>query len=285
MSKNKPYNEDEDSNQENEKLVLYEIILHGQSPLWNDSRQGLNMHWNPETGIESLQRASLKENAPISRLLDSSSYEMEIILNAFRTLVYELNEIGLLKGISPNAFIESLIGRIPVILDNVLRNEQINVQLNGLEESISPEIVSMIGGALIQPSMVYIGSNSKREYLDAWELTQCPVCGRMPSVVVKRESEAWRFKCSFCRVEYKMDLFTCPHCGAKGSDNKEFALIGDNQAYEVASCHECNRYYKIVNIVKLEQQIPEGLEDLYTGFIDDIATEKGLSRIDDSTQE
>jgi transcription elongation factor Elf1 len=243
------------------------------------------MHWNPETDLESLQRASLKENTPISSLLDSSSYDMEIILDAFNTLLHELSEMGLFKGVSLNAFIESLVGSIPVILDNVLRNEQINIQPNGLKESVSPETLSMMGGALIQPSMVYIGSNSKKEYLDAWGLTQCPVCGRMPSIVVKRESEAWRFKCSFCRTEYRMDLFSCPHCGAKGSDNKDFALIGGNQAYEVASCHECNRYYKIINVAKLEQQIPEGLEDLYTGFLDDLAIEKGLNRIDDLTKD
>ena len=212
-------------------------------------------------------------------------YEMEIFLDAFRTLVHELSYIGLFKGISPNAFIESFIGSISVILDNVLKHKQIHIQRNGLKGSVSPEILSMMGGALIQPSMVYIGSHSKREYLDAWELTRCPVCGRVPSIVVKRESETWRFKCSFCRVEYKMDLFSCPHCGAKGSDNKEFALIGENQAYEVASCHDCNRYYKIINMAKLEQQVPEGLEDFYTGFLDDIALEKGLKRIDEMTQD
>jgi len=206
---------------------------------------------------------------------------MEIILDAFRTLVHELSEIGLFKGISQNALITSLTGGIPTILDNVLRNEQINIQLDELEEGVPPEILSMVGGALIQPSMVYIGSNCKKGYLDAWGSARCPVCGRMPSIVVKRESEAWRFKCSFCRVEYEMDLFTCPHCSAKGSDNKEFAIIGDDQAYEVASCHDCNHYYKIINIAKLEQQIPEGLEDLYTDFLDDLAIETGLSRIDD----
>lgn len=285
MSINKPFNEDENSNPLYGKLVLYEAILHGQSPLWNDPRQGLTINWNPETDLESLQRTSLKRNTPISSFLDFSSYDMEIILDAFRTLVHELRELGLFQGISLNAFIEDLIGSIPSILDNVLSNEQINIQLNGWKESISPELLSMIGGALIQPSMVYIGSNGNKEYLDSWELTQCPVCGRMPSVVVKRESEAWRFKCSFCRVEYKMDIFSCPHCSAKGSDHKEFALLGDNQAYEVASCHDCNSYYKIINVAKLEQQIPEGLEDLYTGFLDDFAIEKGFNRLDDLTQD
>jgi transcription elongation factor Elf1 len=280
-----PYGEDNDSNPVHGKLALYEAILNGQSTLWNDSRQGLTMDWNPETDFESLQRASLKENAPISSLLDSSLYDMGIVLDAFRTLVHELSDVSLFKGISPNAFIESFIGSIPVILDNVLRHKQVQIQQNGLKESVSPEILSIMGGALIQPSMVYIGINSKKEYLDAWELTQCPVCGRMPSIVVKRESETWRFKCSFCRVEYKMDLFSCPQCGAKGSDNKEFALVGVNQAYEVASCHDCDRYYKIINIAKLEQPIPEGLEDLYTNFLDDLAIEKGLKRIDDLTQD
>jgi len=285
LSKNKPYNEDEDSNPLNGKLVIYETILHGQSPLWNHPRQGLTIHWNPETDLESLQRVSLKRNTPISSFLDYSSYDMEIILDAFRTLVHELSELGLFKGISPKFLIEALIGSIPSIMDNVLSNEQIHIQLNEWKDSVAPELLSIIGGALIQPSMIYIGSNSNKTYLDAWELTQCPVCGRMPSIVVKRESEKWRFKCSFCRVEYKMDIFSCPHCGSKGSDNKEFALLGDNQAYEVASCHDCNRYYKIINIAKLEQQIPEGLEDLYTSFLDEFAIEKSLNRLDDSTQD
>ena len=266
-------------------MVLYEAVLHGQSPLWNDPRQGLTMHWNPETDLESLQRTSLKSNTPVSSFLDFSSYDMEIVLDAFRTLVYELSELGLFQGISLNALIEDLLGSVPAILNNVLSNEQINIQLNAWEESVPPELLSMIGGALLPPSMVHIGSLSKKRYWDAWELTQCPVCGRMPSIVVKRESETWRFKCSFCRVEYKMDIFSCPHCSSKDSDNKEFALLGDNQAYEVASCHDCDSYYKIINVAKLEQQIPEGLEDLYTDFLDDFANEKGLNRLDDLTQD
>jgi len=130
--------------------------------------------------------------------------------------------------------------------------------------------------------MIALASHSERQYLDAWELTACPICGRLPSVAVKTESEAWRFRCSYCRAEYKMDVGKCPHCGSEGFDNKEFLLVGEDQEYEVATCPECSRYYKIINTAKLGHPIPEGLEDPYTEILDEIAREKGLIRLDEA---
>ena len=128
-------------------------------------------------------------------------------------------------------------------------------------------------------------SKNSRQYLDAWGMTACPICGRLPSVVLKVEMEAWRFKCSHCSVEYRMDINKCPHCAAVGFDNKEFILVGENQELEVANCLECNHYFKIINKTKLKQPLPEGCEDLYTEMLDDLARERGLIRIDDEMTE
>jgi len=41
------------------------------------------------------------------------------------------------------------------------------------------------------------------------------------------------------------------------------------------------RYYKIINIAKLKEHIPEGLEDPYTEILDEVASEKGFIRLDE----
>lgn len=174
---------------------------------------------------------------------------------------------------NPEKLAQSLSKTLPELVNAVLNDKPI-------EPEASPQLVSLIGEALIQPSMVYVSNHCKPDYLDAWELNPCPVCGRLPSIVVKPEEGVWRFKCSFCWTEYKMDIFTCPSCGSQGAENKEFLLVGENQEYEVASCHNCKRYYKIINRPKLEQPIPQGLEDLYTEVLDDLAEERGLIRLD-----
>ncbi|MFC1803913.1 formate dehydrogenase accessory protein FdhE, partial [Thermoproteota archaeon] len=137
--------------------------------------------------------------------------------------------------------------------------------------------------ALIQPSMIYISSKCEKHSLDAWELFPCPVCGQNPSIVIKPETDVWRFKCSFCLTEYKTDIFTCPICNTQDIDNKDFFIIEPNQVYEIASCKKCNHYFKIINKDKIYSglEIPEGLEDLYTYFLDEIASEHNLVRIDE----
>ena len=213
--------------------------------------------------------------------LDDSSYDLETIRNALITLVYEMNELDIDPKMDPLTLVRQLGGALPDLINNALNQNQGYFSILGDRLAVSPLVISLIGDALIQPSMIALASYSERQYLDAWELTACPICGRLPSVAVKLEMEAWRFKCSYCSAEYRMDIYKCPHCGSEGFDNKEFLLVGENQEFEVAACPECSRYYKIINTAKLGCSIPEGLEDQYTEILDELAHVKGLIRLDE----
>ncbi len=264
-----------------QKMKILEAIRRGQEPLWDDPLRGLVYDPAKDERLGSMQAESIRQNTPLSWLMDDSHYNLGTLRRALITIVYEVIELGMDAEHDTMSLLKQLDGLTPELVNNVLKGN--SDYLTDLAERLGvPSIVlSFIAGSLLQPSMISIASNSRRDYLDAWELTMCPVCGRLPSLVVKSEEEVWRFRCSYCRADYKMDIFTCPNCGSVGSENKEFLLVGESQEFEVASCSECNRYYKIVNKAKLKKPIPEGLWDLSTELLDEIAHERGLKRLDE----
>jgi transcription elongation factor Elf1 len=266
-------------------MKILETIRRGQDPLWDDPLRGLINDPAKDENLGSMQAESIRQNTPLSRIMNDSHYNLETLRRALVTLVYEVIELGMDAGFDPMSLLKQLDGLMPELVNNVLKGN--SEYLADLAErlGVSPIVPSFIGGSLLQPSMISLASNSKQDYLDAWELTICPVCGRLPSLVVKSEDEVWRFRCSYCWAEYKMDIFTCPNCGSAGAENKEFLLVGESQEFEVASCSECSRYYKIVNKAKLQKPIPDGLWDLQTELLDEIAHERGLKRLDEVTQE
>lgn len=264
-----------------QKIMLIESIQRGQEPLWNDPRRGLTLELPDQEQMKAVQGESLNQNIPVSRILTASSYDLEALRKAATLLVYEAVELEIDPITDPIKIVNQIFDVLPEIIDNILRQNHQYFNTLGEEISVSPLMLSMIGGALVQPSLIYLASRCVPQYLDAWESKECPVCGRLPSVVIKSESEVWRFKCSYCRAEYKMDVFSCPNCGMSGEGEKEFLIVGDNQEFEVVGCPECRRYYKIINIAKVGEQIPEGLEDPYTEILDEVASEKGFIRLDE----
>ena len=264
-----------------QKIMLIESIQRGQEPLWNDPRRGLTLELPDQEQMKAVQGESLNQNIPVSRILTASSYDLEALRKVATLLVYEAVELEIDPITDPIKIVNQIFDVLPEIIDNVLRQNHQYFNTLGEEISVSPLMLSMIGGALVQPSLIYLASRCVPQYLDAWESKECPVCGRLPSVVIKSESEVWRFKCSYCRAEYKMDVFSCPNCGMSGEGEKEFLIVGDNQEFEVVGCPECRRYYKIINIAKVGEQIPEGLEDPYTEILDEVASEKGFIRLDE----
>lgn len=268
-----------------QKKTFLESIVRGQESLWNDPKRGLIIDPTEGDFLVSLQKEGLERNVPISHLLDYSSYNLENLGNALINIVYELYELDFDSDVDPVFLVNKMGGVLPETVNNVLKQNQGYFSALGDRLGSSSLELFLIGGAIVQPSLIALAMNCDRELLDAWEHAVCPVCGRIPSVAVKVDGEAWRFRCSYCRAEYRTDIYRCPHCGSEGVDNKEFLLVGENREYEVAACSDCNRYYKIINLEKLGSPIPEGLEESYTDILDEIAHGNGLIRLDEAADE
>ena len=257
--------------------ILLLAIKRGQQPLWEEKNHGFLNHLSTSQ-VQDYQKRGIDNETSVTGFLDNKYYDIFSIRNAYSSLLGELavlidKDLDEMRNLSDEALF---------FLINDGLNEGKGLLHNYTVGTKKTQVLaSIISGALLQPSLIYLSTLCDQKYLDAWERTPCPICGNIPSVVVKTEAEVWRFKCTFCHTSYKMDIFSCPSCGEKDVPNFEFTIVGENQEYEITSCRTCNQYYKIINVAKLEQPIQEGMEGIYTEILDDLAHEKGLSRLDD----
>ena len=262
------------------RFEFLKAVFRGQEHIWNDPYRGLSFDPFAANAVTSFQRESLMSVTTIASQLGASSFNLEVFRRALPALVNELQAQGLEPQLDTSTLVENVRDNLVEVVSSTLDPSESD--LGGMAERLgaSPSMLSIIGEALLQPPLMQLASVSEKEYLDSWRETACPVCGHDPIVSIKTESEVWRFKCSYCRAEYRMDIFKCPNCGEMGHDNKEFLILGDSQEFEIASCSQCRRYYKIINKVKLKKAMPEGLEDLNTYFLDYVAQDRGLERLD-----
>lgn len=256
-------------------------LFNFQVRITNSLYGGLKVDYLNLNNLETLLRRAITENKPVSHLLDVSSYDLPVIEKSLIQLLQEMKKNSCLEDLNIDYITRTIQDRLTEIINYTLIEDHEAFETTFLNEGLSLELLFMIGGFLVQPSLRVLGVSSSKQLLDAWGQTQCPICGRIPSVVVKPEDVAWLFKCSYCGTQYKIDIFSCPHCEAQGSDNKIFHIIGENKEYEIAACSECNRYYKIINTSRLSERMPEGLEDIYTSFLDEMAADFGYLRIDE----
>lgn len=264
------------------KIQLREALRTGQGALWDDPGRGFTPDFLASEEFKALQEMSVIQDTPMSYYLDDSQYNLVLLKKALAALVFEVNEMEIDEGLDPIELVSDLERVLPELMRNVFKVDPKYFEALSEKLGVSPVILSMVGGALIQPSMIFLASQSEQKLLDAWNHVNCPVCDRLPSVVLKSEGEVWRFKCQYCLAEYWMDIFTCPSCGSKGLDDKEFLLVGESKAMEIVSCRACRSYYKIINNAKIEAPISEGLEEIYTGQLDEIAQGRGLRRLDEA---
>lgn len=268
-----------------QKLQLYEAMKRGQEPLWNEPLRGLQPASAPDASIKERQKEGFSRNLPVSHLLDATDYDLQSLRKALITLVYEVHDLEIDPDAEPVSLVNGLSEALNDLIVPVLRAEHGYFEELSGRLGVSSVVLSMVGGALLQPSLMYIASHSDRTYLDAWDRTMCPICGRIPSVAVKSESEVWRFKCQYCLAEYRMDIFRCPRCGTEGTNSKEFLLVGEGKSFEIALCNQCSHYYKILNKDRLDEPMSEGLEDAHTAALDEVAHRKGFFRLDEVKSE
>lgn len=266
------------------RMQLLDSITKGQDLIWNDPNRGMVDSLDGDSWTKKIEE-SYQTNTPLSQMMDESHYRIDLLRASLKLLHNEVKQYGILPNInSPEVFAK--IGEVlPEVIYGALKRDNDTLLVLGEAIKVSPLELAWIGDALIQPSMISLAANYPEETLNAWGLTHCPVCGHMPSVSMKHESEAWRFKCSFCFAEYKMDIFICPRCGDNEIESKELLLVGKDQGLEISVCKECNHYFKVVNEGKLTTGIPQGLEEFYTRILDDVAAERGYKRIDEVTSE
>ena len=264
-----------------EQTRIYKMLLNAQKPLLEDPKSGTTIGSITGDFLDKLQNQSIKDGKPLFFFLEPSVFNFEIIQKTFLAIMDGIKRLDIDGKKDYSKFIESATKLIPELIEKRLKNDNKFFLSCADKFESSHAFLEMIVDSLIQPLMKKFANNVKKEgFLDAWNRTICPICGKIPFIVVKNEEEVWRFRCTFCEAEYAMNIFKCQNCENEDFARKEFFFIEKKEAFEVIYCQECSVYFKVINEHKLSESIPMGLEDLHTNFLDEIAQNKGLKRLD-----
>jgi len=264
-----------------DQIKKYKIILEAQKPLLEDSKAGTTKDWTTTNFLGKLQKRSLKEGLSLSCFLKSTIYDFQVLQKTFLAVLEGFENLNIENPEKISRLINNSSKLIPELVEKRLQCDSEFFLSLADKFNLSHTLLAVVADTLIQPSMKKIADNVKKEgFLDQWNKTECPICKRIPFIAIKDEEEVWRFLCTFCEAEYAMYIFKCPNCENEDFKRKEFFFVDGREPFEAAYCQECGCYFKIINKHKLKEKIPVGLEDLYTSFLDELAQEKGLKRLD-----
>jgi formate dehydrogenase maturation protein FdhE len=260
-------------------LELQKVILNAQREIREDPCKGTSVNWSNLTAITRLQQKAFARRSPIAGFIDNSIFDTDSSRNMSERLSTLLIEQGfnrkmmekLLEGIqSGNIIISELAG-------GALQERIEYLEELGTRWDVHSRILLLIADSLVQPCLEEISSNVDSIFLEEWRQCQCPVCGRRP-IVGLLESRRRHLVCTLCGAKYLVDLFLCVNCGNVDPTYLKFLVPEDNPEFRVDFCEKCRHYLKIIDQDRLRIQIPRGLEDLVTLYLDMMARDAGLKR-------
>ncbi|MCW3975224.1 MAG: formate dehydrogenase accessory protein FdhE [Candidatus Bathyarchaeota archaeon] len=263
------------------EIKIYKMMLQAQKPILEKPKAGTYIDRMPVKFLDKLQNLSLKDGKPLSSLLEPTIYDFKTLNKTFLATLEGFEKLNIEKSKKYLKLIDNMSKPIPEFIEKRLKNDHKFFLSLEKKFDLRNSFLEMIVDTLIQPSMKMFASKVKKEeFLDLWNKTICPICGRIPFIVVKDEEEVWRFQCAFCNAEYAMNIFRCPNCENEDFKRKGFFFVEGREAFEVSYCQDCSSYFKVINKHKLREGIPIGLEDLHTSFLDELAQKKNLKRLD-----
>jgi hypothetical protein len=127
----------------------------------------------------------------------------------------------------------------------------------------------------LQPFFEDLSRRVQSRLRETWFESYCPVCGRQ-SVVAKMVERKRYMVCMYCGTEYLTDQFTCVNCGNRDPNTLGFIALEGYPGYELDYCEKCSNYVKVIYPDRIAEEIPQGFEDLFTLYIDDLAKKTGL---------
>lgn len=262
-----------------DSLKLQKKILQIQLEIDNTPTKGTTIKWNDQTTIATLQQKSFKAKKPIIHFLDPSTFDLEVLSNVTKKIVYvfieqNINERGLKKLLN---FIENEKINLFKLVEATLRENIVPIRKVAKKMGVQPTLLLYVVSVLIQPCLEGIARKIDSSLLDKWWQTSCPVCGRIPIVARVRQRKRY-LVCTFCGAEYLSDRFLCVHCGNKDPYTLKYLSVEAQSAFQIDFCTKCKHYIKMIDEAKLKEAIPRGLEDILTLNLDLVAKKADLIR-------
>jgi hypothetical protein len=256
-------------------LKMHKKILKILLPLDESEKRGVFITFTKET-LQSYLNNSKTSRKPIIKHLQSSDFNLTQISDLSKKISEELiyfeahdeklklfhKKIG--KGELTKEAIDSIIKEDYKWFEN-------QSEIFGVE----PSLLLLIFDSPLRPFFEQVARDIEENIKETWLEPYCAVCGRQSNVARKRKLNRYMI-CSYCGLEYLVDMFKCINCGNIDPTLMGFIKIREHKDYELNYCKVCDHYIKILDEDIALRKIPRGLEDILTRELDNFAQSDDL---------
>jgi FdhE protein len=272
----KAIEEAREKNPELEKILeFYKAILLAQREIDIQLGKGTKMDFGDRKKIQELQSKATQSRKPIINFLESEIFREDALLSSFLQI---LDKLPAIARDEMKDFIEALKTKKVSVLEiaaAVIKEEPGFFEKLRQQYKVNPKTLLFIASSIVQPFLEEIARQVDQAFLELWWEAHCPICGKKP-VVARIKNRKRYLICSLCGAEYLADLFLCVHCNNLDPNTLGFLAIENEPWFRIDYCEKCKHYLKVINDDKLKFSIPNGLEDLLTLSLDQIAKDAGL---------
>jgi FdhE protein len=272
----KAIEEAREKNPELEKILeFYKAILLAQREIDIQLGKGTKMDFGDRKKIQELQTKANQSRKPIINFLESEIFREDALLSSFLQI---LDKLPAIAREEMKDFIEALKTKKVSVLEiaaAVIKEEPGFFEKLRQQYKVNPKTLLFIASSIVQPFLEEIARQVDQAFLELWWEAHCPICGKKP-VVARIKNRKRYLICSLCGAEYLADLFLCVHCNNLDPNTLGFLAIENEPWFRIDYCEKCKHYLKVINDDKLKFSIPNGLEDLLTLSLDQIAKDAGL---------
>jgi formate dehydrogenase maturation protein FdhE len=257
-------------------LKIHKEILNIILPLDESIEKWVFFDVNEGTFEKFLNKIIISKN-PLIHFLKETDFNTIILSQAVNKIVNLLLD----KKEEDNKlriFTKKLESDEKIIKDailSIIREDSEWFKLQGKIFGSDPSLLLLIFDSPLRPFFELVARELEEKIKENWFESYCPICGRQSNIARKKKSKRYII-CSYCGLEYLVDMFKCINCGNIDPTLMGFIKIEEKKEYELDYCRVCYHYIKILDENLVSGKIPYGLEDLLTRELDNFATGSDL---------
>lgn len=223
--------------------------------------------------LNTLLQKVTSSKRPIISFLDARIFDPDSVLSVAKKVIERLIHRGLGTNIELEGLLRALKqGDIDIqkAVDAIIREDSSWFLHLSERYKIEPSLILFIFDTPLRPFFEELARRAEKEIIETWWEPFCPICGRRSTVARMRQRKRYMV-CTYCGVQYLVDLFLCVNCNNKEPTTMGFISFEASPGYELNYCEKCKHYIKVLYEDRPEGKIPQGLEDLLTRGLDIIA--------------
>lgn len=253
-------------------LEIHKKILEILIPLDESIESWVKTDLNKKT-FECYLDQIITSKKSVNKLIKKSDFNIIIIKNTVKKIIqillnYDANgdELRVFRE-----YIENNEVMINDAISSILEEDPKWFESHSKKFGIDPSLLLLIFESPLRPFFEQLSRELEEEIKEVWLECYCPICGRQSNVARKKKNKRYMV-CSYCGLEYLVDMFECINCGNIDPTKMGFIKLKENEGYELNYCKVCDHYIKILDEDLATVKIPYGLEDLLTRDLDIIAS-------------